>query len=121
MSKQSTDNLRRLVTGFRRGILARRRSNGYCWAVSASLEGYLSFLGHDCELTEGRIGDYAHFWITLSDGRIVDPTADQFATPKGVKMPKVYIGAKPRWYRECANGKKRLTKVLNSLVSKPKP
>lgn len=114
--KTSDRNLLRLVTEFRKGILARRRSNGFCWAVSGALEGYLRFLGHDCQLSEGWIGDYSHFWITLSDGRIIDPTADQFKTPTGRKMPKVYIGAKPKWYR--SEKTRRLLKVIASLERK---
>lgn len=101
--KASERSLRNLVEGFRRGILSRRKSEGFCWAICAPLEGCLRFLGHDCELTEGIVNDGGerdeHFWITLSDGRIIDPTADQFRKPDGKRMPKIYIGKKPSWYR----------------------
>lgn len=39
-----------------------------------------------------------HFWILLDDGRIIDPTADQFNEIKKINAPKVYLGEKPNWY-----------------------
>lgn len=41
----------------------------------------------------------SHFWITLKDGRIVDPTASQFNKMGNEDMPNVYIGDKPSWYK----------------------
>ena len=81
--------------------------------VSAALDGYLNMMGYKCHLTEGTItvdtlleegemADYQHFWLTLADGRIIDPTADQFDKPGGKKMPDVYIGKLPGWY-SCRN------------------
>lgn len=69
-----------------------------CWP----LDGYLSMRGISCRLSQGEIHTdsiiYDHCWITLSDGRIIDPTADQFNDILGTKMPQVYLGAKPDYY-----------------------
>jgi hypothetical protein len=35
----------------------------------------------------------------MQDGRIIDPTADQFYTPTWAEMPPVYIGELPDWYQ----------------------
>lgn len=96
-------NLMRIVRDFRRGILNRKCSDGQCWVVCAPLAALLEVFGHKCELTEGHVGNGVHrehhFWITLGDGRIIDPTADQFRPPHHKEMPQIYIGAQPKWYR----------------------
>lgn len=73
-----------------------------CFATSAPLQGYLSMLDIETELIEGEIkiekNIYHHVWLRLPDGRILDPTADQFDCPNGSAMPKVYLGIKPNWY-----------------------
>jgi len=90
--------LRKMAMGFRSGLLGSRASNSMCYAVSAALEGFMSFCGIECRLTEGSVGDWIHFWITLPDGRILDPTADQFPSKTGKIMPKVYLGKRPEHY-----------------------
>ena len=39
-----------------------------------------------------------HVWLKLEDGRILDPTADQFTNMDGSAMPAVFLGKKPDWY-----------------------
>lgn len=95
----SRRELRETVTAFRKGILNGRDSDQMCFAVCAALQGWLRFLGVETELVEGDFGRTDHYWLALPDGRIIDPTADQFTTPAGEKMPKVYIGDRPLWYR----------------------
>lgn len=94
--------LKRIVTGFRKGLLSGESPVSMCYAVCAPLSGYLSFIKVDNVLTEGEIniGDdiYGHYWLTMPNGDIIDPTADQFNQLLGVNMPKVYIGAKPDYY-----------------------
>ena len=88
-----------IVRGFRRGILAGRKSRDMCFAVCAPLQAYLSCcIGIETELIEGDFERCNHIWLQLPDGRIIDPTADQFKTPEGKRMPKVYIGPLPEWY-----------------------
>ena len=81
---------------FREGVIENKLSANWCYAISAPLEGYLNFIGVDCKLSVGYIGEIEHFWLTLSDGRILDPTADQF----GEEMPKVYLGQIPANYKQ---------------------
>jgi hypothetical protein len=106
MAKKSLkDPLRNTVTAFRRGLLGRRPSRLMCFVVCAPLEALLTLEGHAVKMSHGWILDeegdeIAHTWLRLSDGRIIDPTADQFKKPDGGKMPRVYIGEKPEWYIE---------------------
>lgn len=94
--------LHEFVSEFRAGILPGGDSYSMCFAVCAPLQALLSFHGVETELIEGDFGDdseWWHHWLKLSDGRIIDPTADQFSTHDRV-MPEVYIGPLPEWYRE---------------------
>lgn len=73
---------------FRKGILDGRASWGMCFAVSAPLATLLRLHGVDGELEESAVGVSNHFWIRLADGRVLDPTADQFDEA----LPPVYLG-----------------------------
>jgi hypothetical protein len=86
----------RLVTefaqSFRDGILDGGPSDMMCAAVSWPLAALLRCSGLDCETVETKgvpteYGTVNHVWIRLSDGRALDPTADQFG------YPPVYLGA----------------------------
>jgi hypothetical protein len=57
--------------------------------VCYPLAGYLAFLGVDVEVCESRVGDWNHIWLLLPDGRVLDPTADQF----DATLPVVYLGS----------------------------
>ena len=91
--------IRRIAHGFRKGVLDGADPACRCFMVSAPLAGYLEACGCRCMLVEGNIDTWQHFWIELPDGTIVDPTASQFKKPNGARMPHVYIGTKPDWYR----------------------
>jgi hypothetical protein len=105
----SDEELVRVCEEFRGGILDHPRyggeSKGMCFAISSALGGYLSFaLDLECRLVQGEYGKryvIEHWWLELPDGRVLDPTADQFSSVAH-PMPKVYIGPKPRRYREIA-------------------
>ncbi len=101
--------IRKIVRGFRKGLLKTNPSESMCFVVCFPLSGYLRLCGYDCRVTEGKVGKYQHFWITLKGGIIVDPTANQFKKPNGSKMPSIYIGEKPVWYKAL--------KGENSLIS----
>ena len=102
-SLQKTPELRmtllhQQVTSFRRGILGKRKSVNFCRTVCAPLESYLNTAGYKVKLVSGNVRGFAHFWLAMTDGRIIDPTADQFSAPDGSPMPKVYIGKLPPGY-----------------------
>ena len=94
--------LLKMVKGFRYGLLGRKSGRKQCFVVSMPLQGFLTAIGIKTKLIEGEVCYYrhwiGHFWLEMEDGKIIDPTAEQFSTPKR-KMPRVYIGAKPKWYR----------------------
>jgi hypothetical protein len=69
-----------------------------CFAVSAALQGYLSSCGVETELVEADFGHTNHFWLRLPDGRILDPTADQFG------LSPVYLGKLPTKYIKALRG-----------------
>ena len=89
--------LLKFVTSFRRGIVGRSGSEYMCFAVCAPLVTLLNMNGVESSLRDGtvkfEIGEINHFWIELADGRVLDPTADQFNRILLEKMPKVYLGA----------------------------
>lgn len=94
--------LKKIVTGFTKGILGNQSTAHKCYIVCSPLSTYLEFCGIGNKLTEGvlRFGkdEYHHFWITLKDGRIIDPTADQFNEVSGLKSPMVFVGQNPGYY-----------------------
>lgn len=93
--------LEEICTEFREGILNGGTSLDMCFAVCAPLQSYLEMCGYQTELVMGYVGSGNHYWLRLPDGTIIDPTADQFnyLLKKRNKMPPVYIGDKPDWYR----------------------
>ena len=87
------------ATNFRKGMIGRQSSKSWWFMISAPLEGLLRVMGCDCQLVEGHVGRDCHFWLKLPDGNILDPSADQFKKPDKTKMPPVYIGPRPEWYK----------------------
>jgi hypothetical protein len=69
-----------------------------CGAVSYALAGYLRGCGIECETVKYEVHKVEHVCLVLSDGRVLDATADQFKRPDGSDMPDVYIGKRPSWY-----------------------
>jgi hypothetical protein len=83
------------VKGFVKGLLKERPTTDMCYMVCSPLASYLSACGTECTLTEGELnGLYHHFWITLADGRIIDPTADQFG------LLNIYVRKPPSYYKQ---------------------
>ncbi len=97
-------DLLKISKDFAKGVLGGNDPKNHCFYVASALGGYLSFGGLKCDLIEGEIdtGDetWNHFWLQLPDGRILDPTASQFTNPDGSKMPTIFLGEKPEWYKE---------------------
>lgn len=92
--------LKRTAMEFRIGLMCGRRvSRGLCFAVSWPLCGLLRFYKVRARLTSATVNGVEHWFITLDKGRILDATADQFKTQEGGRMPKVYLGTRPKWYK----------------------
>ena len=96
--RANVGRLKRIVGGFRRGILGQRAPDMMCAAVCYPLCGYLAMCGIETKIVEGDFGRTNHVWLEMEDGTIIDPTADQFSG-EIVKMPKVYIGPLPETYK----------------------
>ena len=77
---------------FRRGVLGKRSSFMMCAAVCLPLETILSMAGVDVTIVESHFAEVNHIWLRLPDGRILDPTADQFG------LEPVYLGPLPLIY-----------------------
>ena len=89
------DDLISAATGMREGILDGKSSEMACFMVATPLQGWLSFQGIETELVEADLGDINHCWLELPDGRVLDPTADQFNgmdENPGEPLPPVYLG-----------------------------
>jgi hypothetical protein len=80
------------ATEFREGILGGAPSNWMCFAVCAPLAPLLRMSGVEAEMVEGDLGVCNHYWLRLTDGRVLDPTADQFNAHQIEQMPPVYLG-----------------------------
>jgi len=95
------------ATSFRKGILGKRSPLKMCYAICAPLSSFLRLCGCENELTEGEIKlnshnkgiVIGHYWLTLPNGKIIDPTASQFNGMGNEDMPIVYFGKKPKWYK----------------------
>lgn len=99
------DGLIEFAREFTEGLLGNNYNPlGKCFIVCFPLSGYLQFNGVNNRVLEVEIevGDLLaeHFCILLTDGRILDTTASQFiSTETKMRMPKVYLGVKPDWYK----------------------
>lgn len=81
---------------FRDGVLDGGPSDMMCAVVCWPLAALLRSVGVDCETVESRdveteYGSCNHVWIKLADGRVLDPTADQFSTADR-PLPPIYLG-----------------------------
>lgn len=85
-------------TEFRRGLLGRRSPRWQCAKVCWAMAPYLEFfhqvtlavcMSENVEFARGRTCN--HVWLQLADGRVLDPTADQFST-KARPLPAIYLG-----------------------------
>ena len=77
---------------FRRAIIGDASSAWWCAAISAPLCASLCAIGVPVQIVENDLGDCNHVFLRLADGRILDPTADQFNLFNKVVLPGVYLG-----------------------------
>lgn len=86
------------ATAFRDGMLEDQLPTMKCFMVCAPLVTILNMSGIKCEAIESDLGWCNHIWLRLSDGRVLDPTADQFNYLDGAKFPKVYLGPTTKYH-----------------------
>jgi len=86
------------ATDFREGILGGRPSDRMCAAICWPLVTLLNMHGVNCKDVESDLGHMNHVWIQLSDGRALDPTADQFNRMFADNMPPVYLGEPTKYH-----------------------
>lgn len=103
-------HLRKLVREFRDGILDGRPAEMMCFAVCAPLQAYLAICGIETRLVYASLAEVNHVWLRLPDGRVLDPTADQFG------LEAVYLGELPLAY---ATRKARLRTALAAAPDRP--
>jgi hypothetical protein len=91
----------RFAAEFRSGLLSGRPPDGMCAAVCFPLATLLQVtLGVNVWCEEiifsegGPLGVSNHVFLRLGDGRVLDPTADQFG------LDPVYLGPLPALYEE---------------------
>lgn len=77
---------------FRAGLLDGKPSDFMCATVCMPLAGLLGCYGIEAEVIEGDLGEMNHCWLLLADGRVLDPTADQFNSYGFEPLPPVYLG-----------------------------
>lgn len=91
-------DLLRIARAARERITLGGKSSGYCAVVCVPLATYLAWRGMAAVDVHGAVGEWQHAWIALGDGRILDPTADQFNRPGASRMPPIYLGPIPAHY-----------------------
>jgi hypothetical protein len=81
---------------FREGILDGRSPDSMCFMVCAPLVTLLNMHGVKCTMVNGDVDfgedEINHYWLALPDGRVLDPTADQFNGTEHRRLPSVYLG-----------------------------
>ena len=105
-----TENPQALVTLFRivaldvRAMLTQNgllTTSGLCGDASEVLLTHPMVRGVRLVLVDGEVGGEGHYWVEhLPTHLAIDCTGDQWSPFRtgGRKMPKVYVGPRPRWY-----------------------
>lgn len=81
------------ATEFREAILMGGASARMCAAISGPLCAAFEVIGIPCGLVETDLGECNHVFLQMGDGRVLDPTADQFNGCSREQLPGVYLGA----------------------------
>lgn len=63
---------------YREAVLRGDSSAWMCAALSAPLHAAFQVLGIPSQLVVSDLGECEHIFLHLADGRVLDPTADQF-------------------------------------------
>lgn len=85
-------DLLQYASEFRDAIIGDRDSARMCAAISAPLCAALAIKGVPALVMESDLKECNHVFILLPDGRVLDPTADQFNRCSSPSLPGVYLG-----------------------------
>lgn len=77
---------------FRFAVIGDGASSRMCAAISDPLCAALAVLGVPAQVMETVLEDCNHVFLQLPDGRVLDPTADQFNSAGSPPLPAVYLG-----------------------------
>ena len=83
----------RIAREFRSGILGHGSSAKMCAMVCYPLQSLFSCVGLEARCVEVALDRTNHVFLALPDGRVLDPTADQFGGPA------VYLGPPLSYHR----------------------
>jgi hypothetical protein len=94
----------RFIVEFREGLVDGKPPDDACYTIYYAIQCMLSVMGVNTGMLEVTVPPHLtkngqeaqHFVLQLSDGRILDPTADQF--PR-TGFPAVYLGPLPSAYK----------------------
>ncbi len=97
----------KIILNFITGLLKKANCNhaGNCLLMSEILQQYLIIFCAvktkiiNCKVKQNR-KLINHYCLKMNNGEIIDATASQFINPDGKKMPKVYIGKIPNFYKK---------------------
>jgi len=93
-----------LVQGFQsgnqKGELTTTALQANIWPMRA----VLSCSGYKTSVVHGHVQQNGlrreHWWLQMDDSRIIGPSAGLFINPEGERMPRIYLGVQPDWYRK---------------------
>lgn len=92
----SDAQLKSVCLKFRKGLIKGREGDMMCGVVTYPLAAFLGMMGVAAEIEEVDLKYSNHVFLILSDGRVLDATADQFGGPK------VFLGNR-QWYHQDQN------------------
>ena len=85
-------DLQQYASDFRAAIIGNGESARMCAAISDPLSAALSVKGVTTTVMESDLEECNHVFLKLQDGRVLDPTADQFNWRSQRQLPGVYLG-----------------------------
>lgn len=97
MNRKQQKAIHQYAARFRKGMLGKQPSDGWCYCLCTALQGALSFeFQQDTELLLLDFPRTNHVVLRLEENLILDPTADQFPE---TRQAGVYLGPMLHVYR----------------------
>ncbi len=95
-------DLLQYASEFRAAIIGDRDSSRMCAAICGPLAATFTVKGRRTLLMESELGTCNHVFIQVEDGRVLDPTADQFNRQGEPGFPRVYLGPATTIHRNAS-------------------